>query len=209
MENKAIDPTDELMASLYEVLRGIARREHYRAGSPQTLQATALIGEAYIKLQKRAGWESQSHFLGCASTAIRHILIDAARARMTAKRGSGELDFTRSLDSLAAAISEDGDVVRLGDALKLLGEMDPNLAQVVDCRFFAEEGHRGVDPLLCRNLSHIGCRLDPKHWYPSCHKILKQVSVITGNLNDVGIAIQSESIDDHVHIRLCMSQPRV
>lgn len=137
MENKAIDPTDELMASLYEELRGIARREHYRAGSPQTLQATALIGEAYIKLQKRAGWESQSHFLGCASTAIRHILIDAARARMTAKRGSGELDFTRSLDSLAAAISEDGDVVRLGDALKLLGEMDPNLAQVVDCRFFA------------------------------------------------------------------------
>ena len=115
----------------------IARREHFRAGSPQTLQATALISEAYIKLQRREGWESKSHFLSCASTAIRHILIDAARARLTAKRGSGELDFTRNLDSLAAAVTDDADVVRLGEALKALAQMDPQLAQVVDCRFFA------------------------------------------------------------------------
>ena len=126
-----------MIATLYEELRAIARRGHFRAGSPQTLQATALISEAYIKLQKREGWESKSHFLGCASTAIRHILIDAARARVAAKRGSGDLNFTRSLDSLASAVSEDGDVVRLGDALKLLADMDANLAQVIDCRFFA------------------------------------------------------------------------
>jgi RNA polymerase sigma factor (TIGR02999 family) len=111
-------PTDALIATLYDELRGIARREHFRAGSPQTLQATALISEAYLKLQKRDGWESQSHFLGCASTAIRHILIDAARARMTAKRGSGDHNFTRSLDSLAAAVAEDADVVRLQDLMK-------------------------------------------------------------------------------------------
>lgn len=77
---------DELVAALYDELRVIARREHYRAGSPQTLQPTALIGEAYLKLQKREGWESKSHFLGCAATAIRHILIDAARARLASKR---------------------------------------------------------------------------------------------------------------------------
>jgi RNA polymerase sigma factor (TIGR02999 family) len=136
-ENNLIAPTDELIATLYDELCTIARREHFRAGSPQTIPATALISEAYIKLQKRDGWESKSHFLGCASTAIRHILIDAARARMTAKRGSGDLNFTRSLDSLAASVSDDDDVVRLGDALKQLAEVDANLAQVVDCRFFA------------------------------------------------------------------------
>lgn len=73
--------------------------------------------------------------MGCAATAIRHILIDAARARMTAKRGAGEYSFTESLDSLAAR--EDEDVVRLGEALQRLARLDPNLAQLIDCRFFA------------------------------------------------------------------------
>jgi len=130
-------PTDALIASLYDELRVIARREHFRAGAPQTLQATALISEAYIKLQKREGWESKSHFLGCAATAIRHILIDAARARLTSKRSAQTESYTRSLDSMAAAVPQDDQLVSLGDALKQLSAMDANLAQVVDCRFFA------------------------------------------------------------------------
>ena len=69
------------MPLLYSELRAIARREHFRAGGPQTLQPTALINEAYVKLQRRDGWESEAHFLGCAATAMRHILIDATRAR--------------------------------------------------------------------------------------------------------------------------------
>lgn len=101
-ETKYSGPTDELVESLYSELRAIARREHYRAGSPQTLQPTALINEAYMKLRKRAGWESQSHFLGCAATAIRHILIDAARARMASKRDAPTYSYTQSLDSMAA-----------------------------------------------------------------------------------------------------------
>ena len=62
---------------------------------------------------------------------------DAARARMTAKRGAGDYAFTESLDSLAAAAPEDEDVVRLGEALQRLARLDPNLAQLIDCRFFA------------------------------------------------------------------------
>ncbi|UNK79202.1 ECF-type sigma factor [Sphingopyxis granuli] len=127
---------DARIATLYDELKAIARREHYRAGGGQTLQTTALISEAYLKLNRREGWESERHFLGCAATAIRHILIDAARARMTAKRGAGEYAFTESLDSLAAA-PEDEDVVRLGEALQRLARLDPNLAQLIDCRFFA------------------------------------------------------------------------
>ncbi|MEO7815398.1 MAG: ECF-type sigma factor [Sphingomicrobium sp.] len=121
---------------LYDELRVIARREHYRAGFPQTLQATALIGEAYIKLQRKEGWASKSHFLGCAATAMRHILIDAARARLTAKRDVKVESYTRSLD-VAAAAPEDGELIRLGDAMKALSNVDGKLAQVIDCRFFA------------------------------------------------------------------------
>jgi len=128
---------DALIATLYDELKIIARREHYRAGGGQTLQTTALVSEAYLKLSKRNDWESERHFLGCAATAIRHILIDAARARMTAKRGAPDYAFTESLDSLAAAAPEDEDVVRLGEALQRLARLDPNLAQLIDCRFFA------------------------------------------------------------------------
>ena len=135
-EDNFAGDADALVSLLYDELRVIARREHYRGGEPQTLQATALIGEAYIKLQRRDGWESKSHFLGCAATAMRHILIDAARARLTGKRDAEVESYTRSLD-VAAAMPEDGEIVRLGDALKALAEIDPKLAQVVDCRFFA------------------------------------------------------------------------
>lgn len=147
-ETKYSGPTDALIENLYGELRAIARREHYRAGSPQTLQTTALINEAYMKLRKRDGWESQSHFLGCAATAIRHILIDAARARMASKRDAPTYSYTQSLDSLAAAVPEDAQVVRLGDALGALSQLDPNLAKVVDCRFFAGMDERETADVL-------------------------------------------------------------
>lgn len=137
-----------MVAALYEELRTIARREHYRAGGPQTLQTTALINEAYVKLRRAEGWESQSHFLACAATAMRHILIDAARARLASKRGAPTYSFTQSLDSLAAAIPEDEQVLKLGDALEELKRLDANLAQVVDCRFFAGMDERETADIL-------------------------------------------------------------
>jgi RNA polymerase sigma factor (TIGR02999 family) len=139
---------DALIEDLYAELRSIARREHFRAGSPQTLQPTALINEAYMKLRSRQGWDSQSQFLGCAATAIRHILIDAARARLASKRSGPTYSFTEQLDSLAGAAPEDAEVVRLGDALKLLSKFDANLAQVVDCRFFAGMDERETAQVL-------------------------------------------------------------
>ena len=154
MTDKIIRPdgapavADDLIQSLYAELRTIARREHYRAGTPQTLQTTALINEAYLKLRKREGWESQSQFLGCAATAIRHILIDAARARLASKRDAPTYSFTQSLDSLAAAPPADREVVKLGEALTQLSQVDPALAQVVDCRFFAGMDERETASVL-------------------------------------------------------------
>lgn len=129
--------SEELIRTLYDELRRIARREHRRAGSPATLQTTALISEAYLKLRRDRAWESERHFLGCAATAMRHILIDAARARLAHKRQGDMADFTRALDSMAAATDDDAELVALGDALARLATVDPRLAKVVDCRFFA------------------------------------------------------------------------
>jgi len=129
--------SEELVRVLYDELHRIAQREHRRAGSPNTIQATALISEAYLKVRQRDDWDSDRHFLACAATAMRHIMIDAARARLADKRAAEVQAYTRSIDSLAAAVANDEDLAGLGDAMRRLAVAEPRLAQVVDCRFFA------------------------------------------------------------------------
>ena len=127
---------DAMTSGLYGALRSMAHRERARAGRPQTLQTTALINEAFLKMSKDDGWASREHFLGTAATAMRHILIDDARARLTLKRGQGvkavELDEARD-----AAATGDEELVRIDEALEELARLDPRLAKVVECRFFA------------------------------------------------------------------------
>ncbi|WP_374297437.1 ECF-type sigma factor [Sphingomonas sp.] len=122
--------------ALYGELRRMAHRECRRAGSPATWQTTAVLNEAYIKLYRRGSWENREHFLGVAATAMRHILIDAARARLTAKRGAGAVPI-EELDWRGPMAGDDAEMIRLGDALKDLEALDPQLARLVDCRFFA------------------------------------------------------------------------
>lgn len=129
--------TDSIVEALYDDLRHIAQRERFHAGSPQTLQTTAIIHEAYLKLHKRDGWESREHFLGTAATAMRHVLVDAARARLSAKRGSGQRPAAVDGERQDAALAEDRELVALGEALRDLAQLDPELAKLVDCRFFA------------------------------------------------------------------------
>ena len=129
-------PADALVAQLYDALRTIAHRELRRAGGAPTLQTTAIVNEAYLKLRKSEGWTSQEHFLGAAATAMRHILVDAARARLAAKRGDGikavPIDEARDAGS-----TDDGSLVLIDEALIALRALDERLARVVECRFFA------------------------------------------------------------------------
>ena len=129
--------TDAIVEMLYEDLRDIARRERFRAGRPMTLQTTAVLHEAYIKLYRREDWESREHFLGTAATAIRHVLVNAALARKATKRGGGEpalaLDEARDQPSG----DEDRELIALDEALTGLAAFDPELAKLIDCRFFA------------------------------------------------------------------------
>ena len=129
-------PVDALIEELYGALRVIAHRERLRVGRPQTLQTTALISETYVKLSQHTGWNSREHFLASAATAMRHILVDAARARLAQKRGSGEI--ARELDdAFDVGEAADEDVVRIDEALNTLKLLDQRLAAVVECRFFA------------------------------------------------------------------------
>ena len=142
--------TDELVAALYPELRSIAHREHFRAGNPQTLQTTALIHETYLKLRRRAAWTSRAHFLGCAATAMRHLLIDAARARLTAKR---------TLPDGEAPGVDDAELLRLGDALGDLAGLDADLARLVECRFFA-----GYDEVETAEVLGVNERTVRRRW---------------------------------------------
>lgn len=129
--------TDAIMETLYSDLRDIARRERFRAGQPMTLQTTAVLHEAYIKLYKREDWESREHFLGTAATAIRHVLVNAALARKAAKRGDGVRPLP--IDEAGDMPFSDGDrqLIALNEALDELAAFDAELAKLIDCRFFA------------------------------------------------------------------------
>src|SRR3954466_3685019 len=109
--------SDALVAALYDELRRSAHREFGRAGSPQTWQTTAVIHEAWLKLHTRDDWDSREHFIRTASTAMRHIMIDAARARLAERRGGGQAVLPIEAAEGSSGEGEDLELARLGDAL--------------------------------------------------------------------------------------------
>jgi RNA polymerase sigma factor (TIGR02999 family) len=128
---------DQLMPLVYGELRKMARR--YMRGQPagHTLQTTALIHEAYLKLvgQQEKRWRNRAHFFGVAAQAMRHILVDYARSGQAAKRG-GEARGV-SLDE-TALVTQDraAELVALDDALNDLAELAPRQSRVVELRYF-------------------------------------------------------------------------
>lgn len=159
VQPETVQSSEVLVRRLYDELHLIARREHRRAGSPMTLQPTALVGEVYLKIQHRADWQSKSHFLGCAATAMRHILVDAARARLSAKRNGQRESLTGALAEIASGTEEDEELVRLGEALAELARYDPLLAKLVDCRFFV-----GLDEIETAEVLGVTDRTVRRWW---------------------------------------------
>ena len=129
---------EALMPLLYEELRGLAAR-YLRGERPgHTLQPTALVHEAFLKLvgQKDADYKSRGHFMAIAAVAMRRILVNHAQKRSAAKRGGGAKRVPLD-DDLAVAESPDIDLVALDEALNRLAERDARKARVVEQRFFA------------------------------------------------------------------------
>lgn len=126
---------DDLVPLFYSELRAIARRTRAKVGKGLTMQTTALVNETYLKLRKARGWNDDSHFLCAAALAMRHVLVNHAKSRVTAKRGAGaeHLPLTAA-DHVAG--EEDEMMINLNEALARLTEEAPRLAQVVECRYF-------------------------------------------------------------------------
>jgi RNA polymerase sigma factor (TIGR02999 family) len=131
------DALQRLMPLVYDELHRLARNYLRRERPDHTLQSTALVHEAYMRMvnQKTVHWQNRAHFFGVAAQSIRHILVDHARSYQTAKRGSG--GHKLSLDE-AIAITEarDIDLIALDDALNGLSAVDPQQGRIVELRFF-------------------------------------------------------------------------
>jgi RNA polymerase sigma factor (TIGR02999 family) len=128
---------DRLAPLVYRELHRIAGRLMAGQRPNHTLQATALINEAYVRLvdASEASWQDRAHFFALCASAMRRILIDHARARASAKRGGGQIVLELD-EGLAAAPSPAANLLELDDALKRLSELDPRKSQVVELRFF-------------------------------------------------------------------------
>jgi RNA polymerase sigma factor (TIGR02999 family) len=134
---------DRLTPLVYDELRDLAHRymRHERAG--HTSQTTALVNEAYLRLVEVKGidWQDRVHFLAVSARIMRRILVNAARARASAKRG-GEMERVNhstavDFDQLPAAYSDRAaELLALDDALSKLAQMDPRRGQVIELRFF-------------------------------------------------------------------------
>lgn len=125
-----------LVELFYGDLRRIARRERFRVGAGATLCTTALISEAWLKLQRAPAWNDEQHFLATAALAMRQVLVADAEMRCTAKRNGGNspLSLDEGMDAPDAA---DEQILSVNEALERLTHLSPRLAQVVECRFFA------------------------------------------------------------------------
>ena len=128
---------EKLMPLIYEELKKMARRYMRQQNPDHTLQTTALIHEAYLRMvkQKEKHFENRAHFFGVAAQAMRHILVDYARERHTAKRGGGVRPI--SLEEAALVTQERAaEVIALDDALKELEELSKRQSRVVELRYF-------------------------------------------------------------------------
>ena len=139
------DALDELFPIIYRELRELAHRQRAAWRGQETLNTTALVHEAYVKLvgQRRGSWETQSHFLAAAAKAFRHILINYARDRRAQKRGGDWRRVSLSESRLpeqptGPAMAWEDRVVALDEALLRLAERSERQSRIVECRFFGE-----------------------------------------------------------------------
>ena len=128
---------DQLMPLVYAELHRLAHRHIKKERPGHTLQTSALVNEAFVRLvdQRDVHWQSRAHFFGIAAQMMRRILVDYARKRRFAKRGGNQLQVSLN-EELVAANQRSAEVVLLDDALTQLAEIDERKSKVVELKFF-------------------------------------------------------------------------
>ena len=129
---------EKLMPMVYRELRRIAGNFMRRQDRGHTLQATALINEAYLRLvdSKRVNWQSRTHFFAVSAQLMRRVLVDSARQRNSQKRGGDHLRITLD-ERVDLPLQDNTDLVALDEALSRLAKLSPRQCQVVELRYFA------------------------------------------------------------------------
>jgi len=161
MSNGDADAAEAVYDLVYDQLRLIARRRMAGESSDHTMQPTALVNEAYLRLVKsnKTIWRDRRHFFGVAAEAMRRILIDAARTKKRIKRG-GKNKVRQPLNEYSAMTGPlDTDLLDLDDALKELEKEDPERAELVRLHFFS-----GLTIQECADLMEISKSTAERSW---------------------------------------------
>ena len=132
--------TERLLSLVYDELRGLAAQKIRTENPGNTLQATALVNEVFLRLvgesSRESAWQNRRHFFGAAAEAMRRILVDAARKRAAQKRG-GKFDRSDFDVTQIPAPTNDQEVLSINEAMDQLAVADPDAAELVKLRFFA------------------------------------------------------------------------
>ncbi len=128
---------DKLLPLVHSELRRIAQRQMSQERPGHTLQATALVNEAYLKLAGQQGfdWQNRAHFFAVCAQVMRHILIDHARAHARDKRGGGAVKVSLN-DALVVVEDQNAHFIALDEALRVLESLDPQKGKIVELRYF-------------------------------------------------------------------------
>lgn len=151
---------EKLMPLVYAELRRLARRYMNRQRPDHTLQTTALVNEAYLRLidSSRVQWQDRAHFFAVSAQLMRRILVDFARAQGNLKRGGGAQQL--SLDQAMEISAERGpDLIALDDALNTLAAMNPRQSQIVELRYFG-----GLSEEETAEALKVSTRTVRRHW---------------------------------------------
>jgi RNA polymerase sigma factor (TIGR02999 family) len=175
-------------AILYDELRSRAKRYMRGQRAGESLQATALVHEAFLRLHetRQVDWDDRNHFLAVAARTMRRVLVDLARAKAAAKRG-GRPQYVTLDDNIAAAEPEHApvDLIALDDALDALGAVDPRKARVVELRFFAD---LSVDETAA--VLRVSPDTVARDWRMARSWLLKQLDAGPGRRKSVARAIE-------------------
>ena len=159
MKNGDEHAAEQLLPLVYKELHRLAKAYTRRERSDHTLQPTALINEAYLRLaRENVDWQSRQHFIGFAANVMRHLLVDHARAH-NAERRAGELDRVELDEGFMMSKERSKEVIALHDALGTLEQVDPRQAKVVELRYFGGFSVEEIGEIL-----EISPRSVKRHW---------------------------------------------
>jgi RNA polymerase sigma factor (TIGR02999 family) len=165
---------EELLPLVYDELRRIARAKMARERPGQTLQPTALVHEAWLRLggDTQPAWQNRAHFFAAAAEAMRRILVERARRKLRLKRG-GELERVELDAAEIAAPAEDQRLLQVHDALEALAVEDPQKAEIVKLRFFVGLGNEEIAALLRVNEKTVR-----RHWEVAKVRLFQQIQQV-------------------------------